>query len=232
MGEQIRASERPTCGAKRRSGGACRSTAVMRNGRCAVHGGKSLSGPRHPNWKHGRRSKYRLPDRLQAAFVRSVDDPDLTSHRSELALTDAMTNDVLGELDGVDRATWPMLVKSIGALTTAVESGELEAITAAAEQLQQLVKSGARHAAVIKSIVNMLEKRSRIAAREHRRMVDLDVMVRYDEFLARIVLMMGSVREFVNDPAIVANIAASWEKCLGPLPDVAQSQSVLTTGEG
>ncbi len=45
------------CGAWSRSvGRPCRQFA-MANGRCDMHGGKSLCGRDHPNWKHGLRSK-------------------------------------------------------------------------------------------------------------------------------------------------------------------------------
>lgn len=45
------------CGARTRSGGHCR-TAAMPNGRCRMHGGKSLRHWRSPRWRHGRFSKY------------------------------------------------------------------------------------------------------------------------------------------------------------------------------
>jgi hypothetical protein len=40
------------CGAKTRIGGSCRQPA-MPNGRCRLHGGKSLSGAAHGRYKHG-----------------------------------------------------------------------------------------------------------------------------------------------------------------------------------
>jgi hypothetical protein len=49
------------CGAKkRRKDETCRAPA-MPNGRCRIHGGLSLGGIAHPNFKHGRRSKYWFP---------------------------------------------------------------------------------------------------------------------------------------------------------------------------
>ena len=46
-----------TCGAKTRSGTPCKR-APRYNGRCNLHGGKSLMGIAHPNFKEGRYSKY------------------------------------------------------------------------------------------------------------------------------------------------------------------------------
>jgi hypothetical protein len=42
-----------TCGAKTRSGGLCKNAPIGDTGRCRMHGGKSLSGIAHPNYKHG-----------------------------------------------------------------------------------------------------------------------------------------------------------------------------------
>lgn len=40
------------CGAKTRTGGSCCQPAMV-NGRCRLHGGKSLSGVQHGRYKHG-----------------------------------------------------------------------------------------------------------------------------------------------------------------------------------
>ena len=42
-----------TCGARTRSGAPCKNV-PMANGRCRMHGGSSLSGEAHPNYKHGK----------------------------------------------------------------------------------------------------------------------------------------------------------------------------------
>ena len=46
-----------TCDAKTRSGERCQNY-PMANGRCRMHGGSSLSGEQHPNYKHGEYCKY------------------------------------------------------------------------------------------------------------------------------------------------------------------------------
>jgi hypothetical protein len=45
-------------GAKTRAGTPCKRLARWPRGRCRLHGGCSLCGIAHPNYKHGRRSKY------------------------------------------------------------------------------------------------------------------------------------------------------------------------------
>ena len=46
------------CGGKTRAGPPCKRLAVQPQGRCRLHGGYSRFGISHPNYKHGRRSKY------------------------------------------------------------------------------------------------------------------------------------------------------------------------------
>ena len=52
------------CGAKTRKGGRCRQPA-MKNGRCRLHGGKSLSGIQHGRYKHGRYTQEAIAERRQ-----------------------------------------------------------------------------------------------------------------------------------------------------------------------
>jgi len=42
-----------TCGAKTRSGKPCQKPPLLGKKRCRLHGGMSLSGKDHPNYKHG-----------------------------------------------------------------------------------------------------------------------------------------------------------------------------------
>jgi hypothetical protein len=56
------------CSAKRkRSGCRCKNYACRGRGACRMHGGKSLSGCNHPNFRHGRCSKVlrKLPPLLK-----------------------------------------------------------------------------------------------------------------------------------------------------------------------
>ena len=46
-----------TCGAKTRSGKPCQKPPLLGRKRCRLHGGMSLSGKDHPNYKHGHCTK-------------------------------------------------------------------------------------------------------------------------------------------------------------------------------
>lgn len=46
------------CGAKTRLGSPCQKSPLQGKYRCRLHGGLSLSGKDHPNYKHGRCTKH------------------------------------------------------------------------------------------------------------------------------------------------------------------------------
>ena len=45
------------CNAKTRSGGQCKRNSLLGKNRCRLHGGMSLSGEAHWNYRHGHRTK-------------------------------------------------------------------------------------------------------------------------------------------------------------------------------
>jgi hypothetical protein len=61
-----------TCGAKTRCGMPCRSPAMI-NGRCRMHGGRSLAGEESPRFKHGRYTREAIAERreIRALIARS-----------------------------------------------------------------------------------------------------------------------------------------------------------------
>lgn len=75
------------CGAKTRNGKLCRN-AAMENGRCRMHGGVSLKGAEHPNFKHGYYSPY--AEQSIAEKMDNFDVGDVTSLVGELSLMRAL----------------------------------------------------------------------------------------------------------------------------------------------
>lgn len=224
------------CGAKTRKGTPCQRR-PLKNGRCKLHGGaQPAPGPTHPNWKHGRYSRYSgsAPERIQERLQQVIDDPEAASLRAELGLMTALTEEKLAQLDGINVKAWEVIETLADELEQSLDcNDEREIVEECGRQLIASLRGAARQGKVIDEVAKMLEQRSRIAAREHKRMVDLDTMVRFDEFLARVVLMMGSVREHVTDITTVARIAAAWESWLGPIPGTIEITSAsVSSGSG
>lgn len=69
----------------------------MGNGKCRMHGGKSLSGVAAPAYKGAGRSRV-VPARWADAYQGAVDDPDLLSLRHDIAIVDASIEDLESRL--------------------------------------------------------------------------------------------------------------------------------------
>ena len=67
-----------TCGAKTRSGKPCQKPPLQGKNRCRLHGGASLCGVDHPNYKHGNCTK--------AARNRSADVSAYVKYLKHLAI--------------------------------------------------------------------------------------------------------------------------------------------------
>ena len=71
MNISITDQEFPLCGAKTRRGTACRCPA-MQNGKCRIHGGRSLNGKDHPGYKHGKHTKQHKAGRRLLRMVKQA----------------------------------------------------------------------------------------------------------------------------------------------------------------
>ena len=92
------------CGAKKRKSGTCRQPAGWGTdhpgeGRCKLHGGASVRGVDHPNFKTGLYSRY-LPDAIQQK-VQTFLDADPLELISEMALLRALLAEYVGRFNGV-----------------------------------------------------------------------------------------------------------------------------------
>jgi len=78
------------CGAKTRSGGTCK-TPAMENGRCRMHGGKSLKGAESATYRHGFYSKY-ASESLKSILdeLQEQDSEDLMNPENEIRLMQAL----------------------------------------------------------------------------------------------------------------------------------------------
>ena len=84
-------NERQTCGAKTRSGGACRRSPKPGAKRCNLHGGKSPQGIDHPRYTHGLYSKYAGPQLKNVLYeLENVDVEELIRPDNEIKLMQAL----------------------------------------------------------------------------------------------------------------------------------------------
>jgi hypothetical protein len=98
----------------------CAKHAMKGRNVCMFHGGKTKKGINHPNFKQGRYSKS-SPDRLYEPYNASLSDKQRHDLRDEIALSEAMLDDLVGGIDSAaSDALWLKLEEMVR------ESEELE----------------------------------------------------------------------------------------------------------
>lgn len=101
---------RPRCQARNRKGEQCGKLASKKTRKvCKNHGGASLNGVEHPNWKHGKyeqRGKAGTPfyesvaeTRWRSAYMRFLESADALSLDPDIALNAARLDDMIANIE-------------------------------------------------------------------------------------------------------------------------------------
>jgi len=212
------ASYRPICGAKTRKGTPCKNP-PLENGRCRFHGGKSLGGVAHPNFKHGRYSKYLNDDDVLESYAAGLADPDLLSLRDNLALTDVRIGQILGGMPGPD--VWDAMQTAKNELKTARASRDWDAMASAMTELEQLIEEGATAGVSWAEFVALSEHRRRLAESERKRAIEMRYLVAVDAVLLKVSALVEYLRQRVHDRALLNDILGETRRVFSGRGDAA-----------
>ena len=205
------------CGAKTRAGTLCKRSGSGAGGRCKFHGGASLAGPAHPNWKDGRHSKY-LPAGLAARYVAGRNDPNLIALRDEVALVDVRVGELLEAIGETGNAKlWKDAREKFdafkGARTTG--PGAIEAARAALQQVDKVLTRGLSVSATWDELRDTLDLRRKLTEAETRRMKDLHQMISIERAVALMASLIDVVKENVTDRHAQAAIVDHFRRLVG-----------------
>ena len=183
----------------------------MENGRCRMHGGKSLAGAAAGQFKHGRYSKY-LPTGLQEAYERVRNDPDLLAFDEEIALVTARIEEMLAQLPQERSGEWiDNLRARWGELRRAVQRGDRDAQSRAATAIDALIEEGASEIQQWNDILETAERLRRLKDSERRRRVDIQTAITSERAMLLLTVVLSEFRESVNqhtDPELARRILA------------------------
>ena len=198
------------CGAKTRNGEACK-TPAMPNGRCRLHGGKSLGGLASPTFKHGRYSRV-LPARLAARYDEATTDPALLELRADVALLDARLADVLSRVDtGESGALWTTLQNHRRDVLAAKRVGDSVAQAVALNALLETVGQGHADYRAWQEIGALLEQRRKLVESERKRLIEAQQTLTVEKAMLLIGAISGIIKAHVHDRAILAAIGRDIE---------------------
>lgn len=186
------------CGAKKRDGTPCKAPA-MANGRCRIHGGKSPKGMLVNTYKTGKYSKY-LPARMQERYTAAVNDSELLSLRSDLALMEARIADLLTRVDtGEAGKAWQEIKAVYRDLSYNFNAKNTTGVMRSMADMQGILDRGYADYQAWNELQACLEQKRRLQESEQKRLVAMGQMVTAEEGMGLAMALLNAVRSVVSD---------------------------------
>ena len=205
------ASKKPTpdrCRAKLRGSNPPRfcERYPMPNGRCHLHGGKSLKGPASATYQGKGFSKYFPSKKLGDIFTRSFQDQELTFIRKDLAIVETRLVELVQSLSSEQSGTlWKQLRKKHRDLKRSnphsAKAAKLH------NEIGDLIQRGSSDHFIWKEIGQQIELRRRLLDSEIKRGLAANTMYTSDEVRMMADLVMTVIRTHVKDPQTLQKVA-------------------------
>lgn len=194
------------CNARKKSGGYCTNTAGYKTdhvgvGRCKFHGGSSLSGPDHPNWKHGKYSDA-LPDNILKHYEEIIADGRLTELKEDLAIVTALIKESFIDLKDNHQAT-STYFKTMGKLVLDIrvmmeEMGVDEIppnLFMALEVFVEIFDKARSANQKMMEILTMIEQKRKLSESEQKRMMNFHTLFSSEQVLALMQRVVAIIKE-------------------------------------
>ena len=178
----------------------------MANGRCRLHGGKSLKGIASPVLTQGGRYSKYLPTRMQERYEQSRTDSELLALREDIALVDGRLADLLKRVDhGEAGAAWKEARAAFLELSIAMSTSDGAKLIKASKELEQVIGRGLSDYMAWDEISRLLEQRRKLSESERKRLVDMQNMITSEQAMLLMRAMLDSVKRNVIDvPTLTA----------------------------
>lgn len=178
-----------------------------------MHGGATPVGLANPNTKSGRYSKY-LPAGLLDRYQEAEADPELLSARSEVALLQARIGDLASRLRGGASGTLWSDLRTAFSDYEAILTTNPTASGPALQRLRDLLQQGAADEDVWAELTDAVERKTKVAALEWKRLVDLHQVMTAEQVTLFTMALLDSVLRHVPEPPRRQQIAAEFHRLL------------------
>jgi hypothetical protein len=183
--------------------------------RCRRHGANAVSGPEHPQFRHGRYSKD-LPTRLAQDYYDSLRDPDLLNLSEEVALTNARIAEQLRRVDsGETGEHWKRLRRTVREIRRAIRAKDTDQYNYLVGVMLRNVEEGAADWLRWEDITRLQHHKKNLAETERKINLDKEQMIEKD----RVTLLIGAFAQiatrYVKDPDDRRAIGAEIRGLLG-----------------
>ncbi|MDQ3653669.1 MAG: hypothetical protein M3457_01140 [Chloroflexota bacterium] len=211
------------CGAKTKNSGAPCKSRAMPNGRCRMHGGKSLVGPASGTYKDGIYSKV-LPTRLLRRYQDARSDTELLALRDQVALIDTRLYDVLGRVEsGESSQLWRELRSAYTAMQAAQKNGDTASLRLALVEIGDLIERGHGDWAAWADVRSLIRDRKSLVESERKRLVEMQQMVTSTQAMTLVTALVEAVHANVTDPDALRAISAAVVRLVGRADDAQPS---------
>jgi hypothetical protein len=191
------------CGAFTRAGTPCKNARIEPAGRCRMHGGASIRGVAHPNFKTGRFARDLLVN-LQEDFRETINDPRLLELQEEIALLTARVQLLLRK--GESGKRWTQVREGLDALDEALNEGDALKLKRAQKGLRETVRGGLHDWAHWAEISAHVEQIRRLKASEHKHRIDTRMAITTEQLAAETAAVLHVISENVKDKETLRNI--------------------------
>lgn len=211
----------------------CTKPAINDTTKCYLHGGASLRGEAHPNFKTGRYSKV-IPTHLREAYERSINDEKLTRLVEQLALCDVREQELVEQLPegGIAAA-----LKRVDGVTVEMdkllvgEEVDGVALREVFEKLRSEVGEIRSNEATWEKIHENMERRRSLAETENRHRERLQGVVLPEQLLQFQMQVVRILKEVLTDSVMLNEVAEKLRAVTGPIPVQAKLEPKVVDGE-
>lgn len=198
------------CAAKRWDADAMCLAPAGPTGRCYTHGGRRARGKDHYNFQTGFYSRY-LPDSVLTRYQQALNDPDLVSLRSNLALTETRMSQLLERLETSDTLEyWQRLQSWFVHFQSQTQEQQLSLLPT----LHDLVNAALDDYKAWQQIQQISEDKRKLAESERRRLLDMQQYITVERAMLLVSTVVSVVRKYVTDDETLQQISGGVERLL------------------
>lgn len=188
-------------------------------GRCFLHGGASVKGVRHYNFKDGRYSKV-MPQNLVKHYETTVNDSRLLELRDDIALVAALISDSLSDLQENYKSSlqyfklMATLLNEIS-IETDMASGQLpDILESKIKQFGELFYKAQAEHAKRQELLIMVDQKRKLTESERKRLLELHSLFSAEQVMAMMGGVLSIIRENVSDLLVQERIAEGIRKLI------------------
>lgn len=197
----------------------CIRSPIAGRTRCRQHGGATPCGVDSPHFKTGEHSRIMkaLPQRMQAAYEASLNDPAILDLKSSVALIDSRILDLISRVDTKESgSSWKAVERAFADLVAAIRSDDKRGQSAALSELDQMIRVGKGDADIWIEITRLADDRRKHVETQQRLEMAGDKAVPIGELVTMMGAFLNLVQTVISNPEEKRRLSDGIERLIAP----------------